>query len=152
MWLLSFLPDALLVWIINGVLLAGIVGTTVSVLFKLAIRWIPWIIPYRTLLLVSIVLLLAGVYFKGGLAIEQEWRARVRELEAKVALSEEQAKTANVKIEKVYIDKVKVVKDTQIVIQEKIKNVEVKIDSQCKVSSETIDILNEAAKRPEVKK
>jgi len=153
MWLLSFLPDALLVWIINGVLLAGIAGTIVSVLFKLAIRWIPWIIPYRTLLqVVSIVLLLAGVYFKGGLAIEQEWRARVRELEAKVALSEEQAKTANVKIEKVYIDKVKVVKDTQIVIQEKIKNVEVKIDSQCKVSSETIDILNEAAKRPEVKK
>lgn len=153
MWLLSFLPDALLVWIINIVLLAGIVGTTVSVLFKLAIRWLPWIIPYRTLLqVVSIVLLLAGVYFKGGLAIEQEWRARVKELEAKVALSEQQSKTANVKIEKVYIDRVKVVKDTQIVIQEKIKNVEIKIDAECKVVPEAINILNEAAKRPEVRK
>ena len=146
MWMLSFLPDALLVWIINIVLLAGIVGTTVSVLFKVAIRWIPWIIPYRTLLqVVSITLLLAGVYFKGGLAIEQEWRARVRELEAKVALSEEQSKTANVKIEKVYIDRVKVVKDTQVVIQEKLKTVEVKIDSQCKVVPEAINILNDAA-------
>lgn len=144
--MLSFLPDAFLVWIINIVLLAGIVGTTISILFKVAIRWMPWIIPYRTLLqVVSIVLLLAGVYFKGGLAIEQEWRARVKDLEAKVAISEEQAKAANTKIEKVYIDRVKVVKDTQVVIQEKLKTVEVKIDSQCKVVPEAIDILNEAA-------
>lgn len=146
MWMLSFLPDAFLVWIINIVLLAGIVGTTVSILFKVAIRWIPWIIPYRTLLqVVSIVLLLAGVYFKGGLAIEQEWRARVKDLEAKVAISEEQAKAANTKIEKVYIDRVRVVKDTQVVIQEKLKTVEVKIDSQCKVVPEAINILNDAA-------
>lgn len=146
MWMLSFLPDAFLVWIINIVLLAGIVGTTVSILFKVAIRWIPWIIPYRTLLqVVSIVLLLAGVYFKGGLAIEQEWRARVKDLEAKVAISEEQSKTANTKIEKVYIDRVKVVKDTQVVIQEKLKTVEVKVDAECKIVPEAINILNDAA-------
>jgi len=146
MWMLSFLPDAFLVWIINIVLLAGIVGTTISILFKIAIRWMPWIIPYRTLLqVVSIVLLLAGVYFKGGLAIEQEWRARVKDLEAKVAISEEQAKAANNKIEKVYVDRVRVVKDTQVVIQEKLKTVEVKIDSQCKVVPEAIEILNDAA-------
>jgi len=146
MWMLSFLPDAFLVWIINIVLLAGIVGTTVSILFKVAIRWIPWIIPYRTLLqVVSIVLLLAGVYFKGGLAIEQEWRARVKDLEAKVAIAEAQSKDANTKIEKVYVDRVKVVKDTQVVIQEKLKTVEVKIDAQCKVVPEAINILNDAA-------
>jgi len=146
MWMLSFLPDAFLVWIINIVLLAGIVGTTVSILFKVAIRWIPWIIPYRTLLqVISIALLLAGVYFKGGLAIEQEWRARVKDLEAKVAISEEQAKAANTKIEKVYIDRVKVVKDTQIVIQEKLKTVEVKVDAECKIVPEAISILNDAA-------
>jgi hypothetical protein len=144
--MLSYLPDAFLVWIINIVLLAGIVGITVSILFKVAIRWIPWIIPYRTLLqVISIVLLLAGVYFKGGLAIEQEWRARVKDLEAKVAIAEEQSKTANTKIEKVYIDRVKVVKDTQVVIQERLKTVEVKIDSQCKVVPEAINILNDAA-------
>jgi hypothetical protein len=144
--MLSYLPDALLVWIINIVLLAGIVGTTVSILFKVAIRWIPWIIPYRTLLqFISIALLIAGVYFKGGLAIEQEWRARVKDLEAKVAIAEEQSKTANTKIEKVYIDRVRVVKDTQVVIQEKLKTVEVKIDSQCKVVPEAIIILNDAA-------
>jgi hypothetical protein len=146
MWMLSFLPDAFLVWIINIVLLAGIVGTTISILFKVAIRWMPWIIPYRTLLqVVSIVLLLAGVYFKGGLAIEQEWRARVKDLEAKVAIAEAQSKDANTKIEKVYIDRVKVVKDTQVVIQEKLKTVEVKVDAECKIVPEAISILNDAA-------
>jgi hypothetical protein len=144
--MLSFLPDAFLVWIINIVLLAGIVGTTISILFKVAIRWMPWIIPYRTLLqVVSIVLLLAGVYFKGGLAIEQEWRARVKDLEAKVAIAEAQSKDANTKIEKVYIDRVKVVKDTQVVIQEKLKTVEVKVDAECKIVPEAISILNDAA-------
>jgi hypothetical protein len=146
MWMLSYLPDAFLVWIINIILLAGIAGTTVSILFKVAIRWIPWIIPYRTLLqVISIVLLLAGVYFKGGLAIEQEWRARVKDLEAKVAIAEEQSKNANTKIEKVYIDRVKVVKDTQVVIQEKLKTVEVKVDAECKIVPEAISILNDAA-------
>jgi hypothetical protein len=44
------------------------------------------------------------------------------------------------------VDKVRVVKETQVVIQEKIKTVEVKIDSQCKITSDTVDILNDAAK------
>ena len=146
MWMLSYLPDAFLHWIINIILLVGIVGTVASVLFKLVIRWFPWIIPYRTLLqAVSIILLLAGVYFKGGLAIEQEWRARVKELEAKVAIAEAQSKDANTKIEKVYIDRVKVVKDTQVVIQEKLKTVEVKVDAECKIVPEAISILNDAA-------
>lgn len=95
--------------------------------------------------IVSIILLVAGVYFKGGQAAEIQWRERVRELEAKVAASEQQAKEVNTEIKTVYVDRVKVVKEQQVVIQEKIKNVEVKIDSQCKVAAEAVDILNQAA-------
>ena len=51
----------------------------------------------------------------------------------------------NEKIVTVYKDKIKVVKETQVVVQEKIKTVEVKIDSQCKITDDTIDILNQAA-------
>jgi hypothetical protein len=146
MWMLSFIPDTLLIWVINAVLLAGIAGTVVSVLFKLAIRYIPWIIPYRLLLqLVSVILLVLGVYLKGGYAVEAEWRARVAELEAKVAVAEQKSKEANTQIQTVYVDRVKVVKEKQIVIQEKLKTVEVKIDANCKVVPEAISILNEAA-------
>ena len=146
MWMLSFIPDALLVWAINAVLLVGIAGTAVSILFKLAIRYFSWIIPYRLLLqVVSVILLVLGVYLKGGYAVEAEWRARVAELEAKVAVSEQQSKEANTKIQTVYVDRVKVVKEQQIIIQEKLKTVEIKIDANCKVVPDAISILNEAA-------
>lgn len=144
--MLSFIPDALLIWAINAVLLIGIAGTAVSIMFKLAIRYFPWIIPYRLLLqVVSVILLVLGVYLKGGYAVEAEWRARVAELEAKVAVAEQKSKEANTQIQTVYVDRVKVVKEKQIVIQEKLKTVEVKIDANCKVVPEAISILNEAA-------
>jgi hypothetical protein len=46
----------------------------------------------------------------------------------------------------VYIDRVKTVKDTQYVIQERIKEVEKIIDKECKVVPEAVDIHNAAAK------
>ncbi len=144
--MLSFIPDALLIWAINIVLVIGIAGTVVSVMFKLVIRYFPWIIPYRLLLqVISVILLVLGVYLKGGYAVEAEWRARVAELESKIAVAEQQSKEANTKIQTVYVDRVKVVKEKQIVIQEKLKTVEVKIDANCKVVPEAISILNEAS-------
>lgn len=147
MFLLSFIPDALILWIVNAILLAGIVGSVVSFFFGFFIRWMPWIVPYRMLLqIVSLVLLIAGVYFKGGVGVEMEWRARVAEMEAKVAKAEAESKVVNETIKTVYVDKIKVVKEQQIVVQEKIKEVQVLIDSQCKITTETIDILNNSAK------
>jgi hypothetical protein len=147
MFLLNFIPDAFLLWVVNAILIAGIIGTIVAFFFGFFVRYLPWIIPYRMLLqIVALVLLIAGVYFKGGVGVEMTWRARVADMEAKVAKAEAESKDANEKIKTVYVDKVRVVKETQVVIQEKIKTVEVKIDSQCKITSDTVDILNDAAK------
>ena len=147
MWILSLIPDTLLVWVINAVLLAGIAGTVVSVLFKLAIRYIPWIIPYRLLLqLVSVILLVLGVYLKGGYAVEAEWRARVAELEAKIVVAEQQSKDANVQLQETMKQKNKIVTEKQIVIQTKIKEVEKRIDAECKVDSAAVKLLNESAR------
>jgi hypothetical protein len=147
MFLLNFIPDAFLIWIVNAILIAGIIGTVVAFFFGFFVRYLPWIIPYRMLLqIVALVLLISGVYFKGGVGVEMSWRARVADMEAKVAKAEAESKTANENIKTVYVDKVRVVKETQVVIQEKIKTVEVKIDSQCKITTDTVDILNDAAK------
>jgi len=147
MFLLSFIPDALMLWIVNTILLAGIAGSVVSFFFGFFARWMPWIIPYRMLLqIISLVLLIAGVYFKGGVSDEMKWRARVAELEAKVAKAEIESKNVNEKIVTVYKDKVKVVTKHQVVVQEKIKEVQVVIDAQCKITNETLDILNNSAK------
>jgi len=148
MWMLAFFPDAFLAWIINTILITGIVGFVASFFFGYVVRWLPAIAPYHLLIqVISIVLLVAGVYFKGGYSVEMTWRERVAELEAKVAISEQQSKEVNEKIVTVYKDRVKVVKETQIVVQEKIKTVEILIDSQCKITADTVDILNDAALR-----
>lgn len=146
MWMLAFFPDAFLAWIINTILIVGIVGFVASFFFGFVVRWIPTIAPYHLLIqVISIVLLVGGVYFKGGYSVEMEWREKVAELEAKIAISEQKSKEVNEKIVTVYKDRVKVVKETQVVVQEKIKIVEVKIDSQCTITPDTIDILNQAA-------
>ena len=92
--------------------------------------------------------MILGVYFKGGYSVEVEWRERVKEVEAKVAVVEQKSQAANVVIQKVYVDKVKVVHDTKVVIQEKIIEKEKIIDAECKVAPEALDILNQAAKNP----
>ena len=145
MWVLSFVPDSFLLWIVNTILIAGLIGTFSSYF----IRFIPPLIPYAGLVkTVGIVLLVAGVYLKGGYGVEMEWRARVAEVEAKVAKAEAQSKEANTVIQKVYVDKIKLVTDTKIVIQEKIVEKEKIIDAECRVAPEAITILNEAAKNP----
>lgn len=153
MFLLNFIPDAFLLWVVNAVLIAGVIGTVVAFFFGFFVRYLPWIIPYRMVLqVVGLVLLIAGVYFKGGVGVEMEWRARVAEMEERVAKAEAESKVVNEKIETVYVDRIKTVKEKEIVIQEKIIEKEKIIDTECKIVPETLDILNDAAKKPEVKK
>jgi hypothetical protein len=144
-FLLSFLPDSFLIWVVNTILLAGLLGTFSSYF----IRFIPPLIPYAGLVkTLGIILLVAGVYLRGGYGVEMEWRKKVADLEAKVAISEQQSKDANVKIETVVKEKIKIVKEVQVVIQERIKEVEKRIDAQCVVDPEVITILNDAARKP----
>ena len=147
--MLSFVPDAWLYLAVYIVLASGI-GLYALSFFT---RFIPPLIPYSGILRIfATILLVGGVYFYGGYSTEMQWRAKVADLETKVAKSEAESKEANTVIQKVYIDRVKVVKDTQLVIQKQIVEVAQKIDSQCVVAPEAIDILNLASKRPEVKK
>lgn len=145
MFLLSFLPDAFLLFIINSILVVGLLGALSSYF----IRFIPTLIPYaEAVKIAGIVLLVLGVYLKGGYSVEMEWRAKVVKVEEKVAVVEEKSVEANVVVQKVFVDKIKVVKDTKIVVQEKIVEVEKIIDAECKVAPDVLDILNQAAKNP----
>ena len=139
MWLLNFLPF----WFFHLVTLVGIIGLVVG----FALGMIPFISRYKLpIQLISILLLVAGIYMEGAISNEEKWQALVKEMEAKVALAEEQAKNANGKIEYKFIDKVKKVKETQVVIQEKIRDVATVIDNGCIVAPEAIELLNAAAK------
>lgn len=143
MWMLSLIPDSVLIWFINIILVAGLIGTLSSYF----IRFIPPLIPYAGIVkALGIVLLVAGVWFRGGYDVEMEWREKVKEAEARIAVAEAKSKETNTVIQKVYVDKVKTIKDTQYVIQERIKEVEKIIDKDCRVAPEAVDIHNDAAK------
>lgn len=148
MWLLSFVPDSFLLWIVNAILIAGAIGTffTFFILHRV-VRWVPAIAPYHLLLqVISIVLLVGGVYLKGGYGVEMEWREKLRVAEERARLAEEQSKQVNEKIVIQYRDRVKTVQEQVIVYQDKIKEVEKIINQDCKVAPEVIDIHNAAAK------
>lgn len=150
-WMIGLIPDSLLAYAVNILLVVGAVSAFLSffVIHRI-VRWVPALAPYHLLLqIASAVLLVAGLYFKGGYGVEMAWRERVAELEAKIKESEEKSKQINEKIVVQYRDRVKIIKDTQIVVQEKIKEVEKIVDAKCEVAPEAINILNEAAKKPE---
>ena len=95
MWILHLLPDALIAWIVNLILLAGAV-TTVAGFF---VRFIPFVNQYRIPVQVAgILLLTTGVYFEGGYSTEMAWRERVQEVEAKLAAAQKQSAEVNTEI------------------------------------------------------
>jgi hypothetical protein len=148
MWMLSFVPDSLLFWIVNTILIVGAIGSFLSffVLHKILNKF-PALAPYHLLIqIVSIVLLVAGVYLKGGYSVEMAWRERVADLEAKIKVAEAKSEQANIDLAAKQKEKVKVVKEVQVVIKEKIVQVASKIDAECKVDPDAISIINDAAK------
>ena len=148
MWMLSFVPDSFLIWIVNTILVIGAVGSFLSffVLHKI-LNKIPALAPYYLLIqVVSAVLLVAGIYFKGGYDVEAGWRDKIRVAQEKAALAEAQAKEANVKLDAEIKKKQRVVKENTIVYRDRIREVEKIIDKECKVAPEAIDIHNAAAK------
>ena len=138
MWILHFLPESLILFVTTSLLLAGLVITTIA--------FLPVLAQYRTpTQVLGIALLVAGVYFRGGYAIEMEWRERVREMEAKVAEAEKKSAHTNTVIKRVYVDRVKKIKQDVVVYRDRVKEVEKIIDRDCRVPPEAIKILNDSA-------
>lgn len=148
MWMLAWVPDSFLIYVVNLVLAAGAIGVLLSFfLLHRIVRWFPALAPYHLLIqIVSVALLVAGVYLRGGYDIEANWREKLRVAEEKARAAEEQAKVVNEKIVTVYKDRVKVVKENTVVYQDRIKEVEKLIDKECKVPQVAVDIHNDAAK------
>ena len=151
MWILHFLPDALILWVCNIVLLAGILLTVVAFF----IRRIPVINQYRTpAQVLGIALLVLGVSWRGGYAVEQEWRERVAEVEARVAAAEAQSKEENTKIVTKVVTKTQVIRTRGETITKYIDREIVKYNEKfarggmCEIPQEFIKAHNSAAEAP----
>jgi hypothetical protein len=108
MWILHFLPDTAILWAVNLILLLGVI-LAVAGLFahRIPVIW-QYQLPFK---IAGIVLLALGVYFRGGYAVETEWRQRVAELEKQVAEAEAKSAKVNVEVQTRVIEKTRVVRE-----------------------------------------
>jgi hypothetical protein len=147
-WMIGLLPDAFLNWFYWAIIVAGITGVLAGWLGK-------WILFYgnyvKILQPIGIILLVLGVWLRGGYDTEMAWRAKVAEAEARVAAAEQKSQETNTVIEQKVVEKTKVIKGkteyiTQYLDREVIKKEEIiKYIEQCPVPKEIIDIHNQAA-------
>lgn len=143
MWILHLLPESYILLITYCLIGSGLLGMLISWF----ITFIAFLNIHRTWIQIASVLLLAtGLYWYGGYSNEMIWREQVAKLQDQVKEAEAKSAQANTEIKIVYRDRVKVVKQDVVVIQEKIREVEKVIDRECVVAPEAISILNEAAK------
>ena len=116
------------------------------------LRWFPFVAPYYLILqIVSAVCLVGGIYFKGGYSVEMSWREKVKEAEAKVAVAEQQSAELNNKLSEEKKKKEKVRVEYYNTVKTQIKEVEKIIDAECKLDPRVNELINKAAKNPEVK-
>ena len=147
-WMIGLIPDAVLSGLYWAIIAAGITGVLAGWLGK----WIPFYGNYVKILQpVGIVLLVLGVWLRGGYDTEMAWRAKVAEAEARVAAAEQKSQETNTVIEQKIVEKTKVIKGkteyiTQYLDREVVKKEEIiKYIEQCPVPKEIIDIHNQAA-------
>jgi hypothetical protein len=145
MWVLSVLPEA----IIHTIFGIGVFG----VIAGFVLGFVPFIKAYKLAIqVISILLLVFGVYLEGGLADYKEWELKVKEMEAQVAEAKAKGAEKNVEIQEKIVEKTKVVREKgqtiiKYVDREVVKNEEViKYIEQCPtVPSIIIEQMNKAA-------
>ena len=147
MWILHFLPDALILWFCNILLLTGIVLTIAGFFIHripFPLLW-QYQLPFKIL---GIALLVLGVYFRGGYAVEAEWRERVAEVEAKLRVAEQQSAKENTRIETRVVQKTEyITRRGQDIVQYVDREV-TKYDNTCAIPQPFIQAHNRAAEAP----
>lgn len=103
MWIISFLPN----WVFHLLLTAGILGTVAGFVLGMVPLIQKYIFPIR---IISIILLSFSLYIEGGLANEESWQLKVKEVETKLAQKEAQSQAETVKIVEKVVTKIAYIK------------------------------------------
>jgi hypothetical protein len=104
-----------------------------------------YLIPIRT---ISIVLLVLGTYLEGGLADNQAWELKVKEVEAKLAKAEAESAKANTELVQKADAKNAKVREKTLVVKQYIDRVVATYDNQCKIPQPFVKAHNDAAEGP----
>ena len=141
MWILSYLPT----WIFYAIVVLGILGVIASYVLSM----VPLVNQYKIpLQVVSIVVIAFGVFIIGGVENELAWQAKVKELEAQVAVATAKSNETNTVVQQKVITKIQIVKQQVEVVKREIEVQKEYINTDCKVSPTAIDLYNKAVAEP----
>jgi uncharacterized protein YacL len=128
------------------ILLLGLIAFLVTYLLK--IIPIPALYIYRTpIQIVSVIMIVFGVYMAGSIANNESWLAKVKEVEAKLAEAEAKGAQETVKIvEKVVVQK-QVIKERGQDIVKYVDREVVKYDNKCEIPPPFVEAHNKAAEK-----
>lgn len=142
MWILQWLPW----WLFYIILGLGLVGLAITYLLKFIP--LPIIHVYKTpLQIVSIILVVIGVYMLGSIANERAWQAKIKELEVKLAQAEAEAAKENIKIIEKIVVQQKIVRERGQNIVQYVDREVVKYDTKCEIPQPFVDAHNKAAEK-----
>jgi hypothetical protein len=147
MWILHFLPDALILWFCNILLLTGVVLTIAGFFvhrIPFPLLW-QYQLPFKIL---GIALLVLGVYFRGGVAVETEWRERVAAVEEKLKAAEQQSAKENTRIETRVVQKTEYITRRGSDIVQYVDREVTRYDNSCVIPQPFIEAHNRAAEAP----
>lgn len=151
MWILKWLPD----WIFYGILFLGIVGLISTYLVNFLSKFIPQLYIYKTpIQIISIIMIVYGVFMVGAIHNNEQWEARVKELEDKVKIAEEKSEEVNTQIVEKIVTRNKIIKEKGDEVIQYIDREVVKYDTkflpggECEIPKEFIQSINKAAERP----
>ena len=145
MWLLSLLPS----WYVHIIPLLALAIIFASMVLKVIPFVSTYYIPIR---IIGFVLLFFGVFFEGGLYMNQQWTAKVKEMEEKIAVAEAKSKEVNVQIVEKFIVKQNFYREKGDEVIKYIDREIVKYDvkfapgGQCEIPKEFVEAINKAAK------
>jgi hypothetical protein len=138
MWILEWLPD----FVFHLIVIAGVLGILAAQFFT----FLPFVSQYTTpIRIVSIILLVVGIWFEGGISNEAKWQARVTELQLKVAEAEKQSAKQNTIIVEKIVTKTQLIKEKGDNVIKYIDRELVKYDNQCVIPDEFVKAHNDAA-------
>ena len=140
MWLLNWFPN----WIFYSILFAGLLGLGSTYLLK----FVPFVYIYRqTIQLASVGAIIIGTFMSGAIYDNEAWLARVKEMEAKVAKAEEQAKEATAQIDEKLEADITQRAEKQVVINKYIEREIIKYNEVCTIPTEFIQVINKATEK-----
>jgi len=144
MWILSWLPE----FVFHLILTIGLLGLISSFLLGL----IPFVNTYKIpIQIVSILLLVIGIWFEGVICTNKAWEQKVSQLELKLAQAEKLSSDLNTQlVEQMFENEKKLI---ELVNENKkyLNSVRVKVDNECKIGPEVINLHNSSAKNKAIK-